>query len=152
MKGELASIRDALDDVSVIGGGGGRSGVVGGIVEKEEVVQVEVVEGGGDDIISNSSCDETENVGNSSNSNSNSVRGGGGIPIYHVNTNKFPQVGAKNKIHGLPTLVLYYEGRELWRHEGLLDGIEILDGVLGGLKENGYGLSSRYNSSSCGME
>ena len=145
MKGELASIRDALDDVSVIGGGGGRSGVVGGIVEKEEVVQVEVVEGGGDDIISNSSCDETENVGNSSNSAS-------GIPIYHVNTNKFPQVGAKNKIHGLPTLVLYYEGRELWRHEGLLDGKEILDGVLGGLKENGYGLSSRYNSSSCGME
>lgn len=52
-----------------------------------------------------------------------------GIPVYHVNANKFPQVGARNKIHGLPTLVLYYMGEELWRNEGIITGGEIV-GVL----------------------
>ena len=49
-----------------------------------------------------------------------------GIPIYHVNANKFPQVGAKNNIHGLPTLVLFHEGKEVWRNEGFICGEEIL--------------------------
>lgn len=51
----------------------------------------------------------------------------GGIPVYHVNTNKFPQVGAKNKIHGLPTLVLFHEGEEMWRNEGIILGDDIMD-------------------------
>ena len=50
----------------------------------------------------------------------------GGIPVYHVNTNKFPQVGVKNKINGLPTLVLFHEGQELWRNEGMISGGEIV--------------------------
>ena len=50
----------------------------------------------------------------------------GGIPVYHVNTNKFPQVGAKNNIHGLPTLVLFFEGTEIWRNEGIIRGEEII--------------------------
>ena len=49
-----------------------------------------------------------------------------GIPVYHVNTNRFPQVGARNHIHGLPTLVLFWEGRELWRVEGVMRGEVIL--------------------------
>jgi len=50
----------------------------------------------------------------------------GGIPVYHVNTNKFPQVGVKNNINGLPTLVLFHEGQELWRNEGMISGGEIV--------------------------
>ena len=50
----------------------------------------------------------------------------GGIPVYHVNTNKFPQVGVKNKINGLPTLVLFHEGQEIWRNEGMISGGEIV--------------------------
>lgn len=49
-----------------------------------------------------------------------------GIPIFHVNANKFPQVGARNKIHGLPTLVLFLNGTEVWRFEGVMPGKEIL--------------------------
>jgi len=60
-----------------------------------------------------------------------------GIPVYHVNTNKFPQVGAKNHIAGLPTLVLFYEGEELWRNEGLMKGEEIVS-VLSELQEGGW--------------
>eukprot|EP00579_Thalassiosira_antarctica_P005180 CAMPEP_0201889810 /NCGR_PEP_ID=MMETSP0902-20130614/30910_1 /ASSEMBLY_ACC=CAM_ASM_000551 /TAXON_ID=420261 /ORGANISM="Thalassiosira antarctica, Strain CCMP982" /LENGTH=174 /DNA_ID=CAMNT_0048420495 /DNA_START=469 /DNA_END=993 /DNA_ORIENTATION=+ len=60
-----------------------------------------------------------------------------GIPVYHVDTNKFPQVGAKNKIHGLPTLVLFFEGTEIWRNEGIIMGGDIMD-VLVGLQEEGW--------------
>ena len=60
-----------------------------------------------------------------------------GIPVYHVNTNKFPQVGAKNHIAGLPTLVLFYRGEELWRNEGLMRGEEILS-VLTELQLGGW--------------
>jgi len=49
-----------------------------------------------------------------------------GIPIFHVNTERFPQVGAKNKIHGLPTLVLFWAGKEVWRQEGVASGEDIL--------------------------
>jgi hypothetical protein len=52
-----------------------------------------------------------------------------GIPIYHVNANKFPQVGARNKIHGLPTLVLFIGGVEVWRVEGVMSGDEILKSI-----------------------
>ena len=56
---------------------------------------------------------------------STNMKTNGGIPIYHVNANKFPQVGAKNNIHGLPTLVLFHEGKEVWRNEGFICGEEI---------------------------
>lgn len=57
-----------------------------------------------------------------------------GIPLFHVNANKFPQVGARNKIHGLPTLVLFVNGIEAWRFEGVLSGDEILKSISEGLK------------------
>jgi len=61
-----------------------------------------------------------------------------GIPVYHVNANKFPQVGARNKIHGLPTLVLYYMGEELWRNEGIIMGGEIVDVLTQFQEEKGW--------------
>lgn len=61
-----------------------------------------------------------------------------GIPVYHVNANKFPQVGARNKIRGLPTLVLYHEGEELWRNEGIITGEEIVEAVTRLQEEQGW--------------
>ena len=46
-------------------------------------------------------------------------------------------MGAKNHIAGLPTLVLFYRGEELWRNEGLIKGEEILR-VLVELQEGGW--------------
>ena len=60
-----------------------------------------------------------------------------GIPVFHVDTNKFPQVGAKNRIAGLPTLVLFYRGEELWRNEGMISGGDIVR-VLIELQEGGW--------------
>ncbi|KAL9180875.1 hypothetical protein ACHAXT_011328 [Thalassiosira profunda] len=59
-----------------------------------------------------------------------------GITVYHVNTNRFPQVGVRNAIHGLPTLVLFYEGEEVWRNEGFMMGKDVLD-ALQSLQEGG---------------
>ncbi|KAL3802687.1 hypothetical protein HJC23_012011 [Cyclotella cryptica] len=52
-----------------------------------------------------------------------------GIPIYHVDANRFPQVGARNRIHGLPTLVLFLKGVEVWRVEGVMSGDEIVRSI-----------------------
>ncbi|KAL7531326.1 hypothetical protein ACHAXR_003980 [Thalassiosira sp. AJA248-18] len=60
-----------------------------------------------------------------------------GIPVYHVNTNKFPQVGARNNIHGLPTLVLFYEGKEIWRNEGIILGEDIVKTLTSLQEEEG---------------
>lgn len=60
-----------------------------------------------------------------------------GIPVFHVDTNKFPQVGAKNRIAGLPTLVLFYRGEELWRNEGMISGGDIVK-MLIELQEGGW--------------
>jgi thiol-disulfide isomerase/thioredoxin len=49
-----------------------------------------------------------------------------GIPVYHIDTNKFPQVGARNNVRGLPTLVLFVDGKEVWRNEGLLSGEDVV--------------------------
>jgi|GEM_PF-4818229 hypothetical protein len=60
-----------------------------------------------------------------------------GIPIFHVNANKFPQVGARNKIHGLPTLVLFLKGIEVWRFEGVISGEDILTAISDELERIG---------------
>lgn len=65
-----------------------------------------------------------------------------GIPVFHVDTNKFPQVGAKNRIAGLPTLVLFYRGEELWRNEGMISGGDIVK-VLIKLQESGWKKKTR---------
>ena len=52
-----------------------------------------------------------------------------GIPVYHIDTNKFPQVGARNNVRGLPTLVLFVNGKEVWRNEGILSGEEVIDSL-----------------------
>lgn len=60
-----------------------------------------------------------------------------GIPIFHVNANKFPQVGARNKIHGLPTLVLFLKGEEVWRFEGVMSGGDIVKSIYEELNKIG---------------
>ena len=52
-----------------------------------------------------------------------------GIPVYHIDTNKFPQVGARNNVRGLPTLVLFMDGKEVWRNEGILTGEEVINSL-----------------------
>ena len=110
MKMELKSIRDRLDEL-------GNS-----YIHKYHHKKMKK-----DDDDMAKTLEEEEEIGTKDdNEQSKTSKRGGGIPVYHVNTNKFPQVGAKNNIHGLPTLVLFHEGTEIWRNEGIIRGEEII--------------------------
>ena len=103
MKMELKSIKGRLDKLHIGRGGVKRDRVDGSYEDDYRITSVATGDG-----------------------TTPSAFAKGGIPVYHVNTNKFPQVGVKNKINGLPTLVLFHEGQELWRNEGMISGGEIV--------------------------
>ncbi|KAL3823066.1 hypothetical protein ACHAXA_011118 [Cyclostephanos tholiformis] len=59
-----------------------------------------------------------------------------GVLVYHIDTNKFPQVGARNNVRGLPTLVLFVDGKEVWRNEGLLSGEDVITSLTTTLQKD----------------
>ena len=116
MKMELKRIKNKLDGLgSGVGDGDGDCDAT----NEEDGTAAAIRD---DDTIA---IDEEDEDATTTTDNTN-MKTNGGIPIYHVNANKFPQVGAKNNIHGLPTLVLFHEGKEVWRNEGFICGEEIL--------------------------
>jgi len=133
MKGELSTIRPQLEKM-------GPLRVDSPAVDENETNTEEDSETADEADISSSSSSSSSSstnettlqsttIGEKSDSgnNSNDEAKPTGIPVYHVDANRFPQVGAKNKIHGLPTLVLYFEGEEIWRNEGIMMAEEIVD-------------------------
>jgi len=128
MKVQLKSIGPQLETL------GPRRAIVEGVDNFD-------IKDNGDD---NDDDDDTSIIGSENNNNDNNPIPAAieskpsGIPVYHVNANKFPQVGARNKIHGLPTLVLYYMGEELWRNEGIIMGEEIVDVLTQFQEEKGW--------------
>ena len=87
--------------------------------------------------VDNALIDVTMNVSDKETSFVQTTSKPSGIPIFHVNANKFPQVGARNKIHGLPTLVLFLKGEEVWRFEGVMSGGDIVKSVYEKLNKMG---------------
>lgn len=125
MKMELKRIKNKLD---VLGSGVGVGACVGdgdgdATNEDDDSTAAAIRD---DDTIAIDEENEDEDTTTTTTDCSTNMKTNGGIPIYHVNANKFPQVGAKNNIHGLPTLVLFHEGKEVWRNEGFICGEEIL--------------------------
>ena len=43
---------------------------------------------------------------------------GPGARLAKINTEEFPKVSAKNNIRGIPTMILYQNGREVARQSG----------------------------------
>jgi len=147
MKAELSSIRPQLeklgpmrlesllpvddddDDDDERGKYAKEDGAVG---DSEDGAVVDTADGASREVLDNADNNDEENSG----ANNNTRQQPTGIPVYHVNTNKFPQVGARNKIGGLPTLVLFLDGEEIWRNEGFMLGKDVLD-VLTRLQEDG---------------
>lgn len=137
MKGELSNIRERLDKLNLPTSLQKQEEKEDcGVEEEDDVAAVSAtcIDNGVDSNINH--ADEASEKEEDESATPNSKQSSG-IPVYHVNTNKFPQVGAKNSIHGLPTLVLFYEGEELWRNEGIIMGDDIMD-VLLGLQEGGW--------------
>eukprot|EP00571_Detonula_confervacea_P006400 CAMPEP_0172323362 /NCGR_PEP_ID=MMETSP1058-20130122/48517_1 /TAXON_ID=83371 /ORGANISM="Detonula confervacea, Strain CCMP 353" /LENGTH=227 /DNA_ID=CAMNT_0013039335 /DNA_START=587 /DNA_END=1270 /DNA_ORIENTATION=+ len=139
MKGELTKIRERLEELG-----------------PQREMEEEEDDGATDDGVAVSAAcidgaDSNSNdadVGEASvkQENDTATPSSSGIPVYHVNTNKFPQVGAKNKIHGLPTLVLFFEGEEIWRNEGIMLGDDIMK-VLMNFQEGGWEKETTTSSS-----
>ncbi|KAL7506578.1 hypothetical protein ACHAXN_005751 [Cyclotella atomus] len=82
-----------------------------------------------DDLQSNNSSNSSDIIQKYGKSEADETKIPSGVPIFHVNANKFPQVGVRNKIHGLPTLVLFLKGVEVWRFEGIMSGEDILQSI-----------------------
>lgn len=122
MKTELGSIRPQLEKLGPI------QNIIMSISEEEEGCQEEGLNDDDDTDSSSKYVDESCTI--------NIEEKPTGVPVYHVNTNKFPQVGARNKIHGLPTLVLFFEGKEVWRNEGPILGKDVVE-KLTTLQEGG---------------
>mmetsp|Transcript_17909 Transcript_17909/g.43076 ORF Transcript_17909/g.43076 Transcript_17909/m.43076 type:complete len:317 (+) Transcript_17909:273-1223(+) len=139
LKSELASIRSGLEKL----GGQGATATTGTMGQaasmKNSIVDEGLEQRGGHYNEEN----DNDAAGRGDKEEGDVATKARGIPVYHVNANKFPQVGAKNNIHGLPTLVLFFEGKELWRNEGIMSGEAILE-TLEGL--NGRGWRSELSS------
>jgi len=131
MKGELTSIRPELEKLGPIGV---PPEIEVGENENDPLKENDETTFAGvdNDAVTHNSADDKDNDISTQQQKEEPT----GIPVFHVNANKFPQVGARNKIHGLPTLVLFYEGVELWRHEGVLLGGEIVEQLMS-LQEEG---------------
>jgi hypothetical protein len=134
MKDELAKIRPVLDTMGSL-----RSQYVSTDIDPDDCSVADAFQSS--DCLGMSTSIRNNNIGKESSSSIDSKTNDGenetnqtapmpsGIPIYHVDANRFPQVGARNRIHGLPTLVLFLNGVEVWRVEGVMSGEEILRSI-----------------------
>jgi len=123
MKGELAKIRPILDKM-------------GPLIVKTDSMQDDEDCNVADAFQSSDCLEMTRGYGDTDQDKSDDEKRAevatmrpSGISIFHVNANKFPQVGARNNIHGLPTLVLFLRGVEVWRFEGVLSGETIVQSI-----------------------
>ena len=47
--------------------------------------------------------------------------------MVKIDTEKYPALASKHRVHGLPTLVLFKKGKEVDRVEGLPQGDQLIE-------------------------
>ena len=52
------------------------------------------------------------------------------ISIIKIDVDKNQQIAAKYQVRGVPTMILYQEGKQLWRQSGVLTKEEIIRVIL----------------------
>ena len=55
---------------------------------------------------------------------------GDGISIIKIDVDKNQQLAAKYQVRGVPTLMLFINGKQLWRQSGVLQKDEIINVIL----------------------
>lgn len=53
------------------------------------------------------------------------------ITIIKIDVDKNQELAAKLQVRGVPTMMLYQNGKQLWRQSGVLSKEEIIETVLG---------------------
>jgi len=50
---------------------------------------------------------------------------GDGVSIIKIDVDKNPEIASKLQVRGVPTLVLYKSGKQLWRQSGVIPANEL---------------------------
>lgn len=51
---------------------------------------------------------------------------GDGTPVYQLDIDKNQAIASQNSVDGVPTFIIYKDGKEVWRHSGEIDGNDLL--------------------------
>ena len=57
------------------------------------------------------------------------------ITILKIDVDKNPQLASKYQVRGVPTMVLFQNGKQLWRQSGVLTTEEVIKAIL---RESNY--------------
>ena len=57
------------------------------------------------------------------------------ITILKIDVDKKPQLASKYQVRGVPTMVLFQNGKQLWRQSGVLTTEEVIKAIL---RESNY--------------
>ena len=52
------------------------------------------------------------------------------ITILKIDVDKYQQMSNQYKVRGVPTMILFQEGKQLWRQSGVLSKEEIIKTIL----------------------
>ncbi|MEZ7504477.1 thioredoxin [Flavobacterium sp. Arc2] len=52
------------------------------------------------------------------------------ISIIKIDVDKNQQIASQYQVRGVPTMILFQEGKQLWRQSGVLDKSEIIKVIL----------------------
>ena len=55
---------------------------------------------------------------------------GDGVSIIKIDVDKNQQIAAQYQVRGVPTMILFQNGKQLWRQSGVLDKSEIIKTIL----------------------
>jgi thioredoxin 1 len=55
---------------------------------------------------------------------------GDGISIIKIDVDKNQQIASKYQVRGVPTMILFQNGKQLWRESGVLDKNTIIKVIL----------------------
>lgn len=54
---------------------------------------------------------------------------GDNVRVYQFDIDQYKELAEENNVEGIPTFIIYKDGRQTWRHSGELDAQLLLDNL-----------------------